>query len=198
MRSRRVRRQTVRMRQRRARQHRIRRIVGLLALAAVLLVTLLLTAFGTGQSRAPRATTGAGASAPARRASAATGRRHAGARCRSSSLCRRSACPRSATTRPATARCRSSRSAGRRTRGLRRLVHRVFGGGRREAPLLPAGRRPGPPTGSLDVGAPAGHGRLRAGRRHGRRPERLRPRRRAATARGSTSSRRQLRRCSSR
>jgi hypothetical protein len=57
MRSRRVRRQTVRMRQRRARQHRIRRIVGLLALAVVLLVTLVLTAFGTGQSRAPRVTT---------------------------------------------------------------------------------------------------------------------------------------------
>jgi hypothetical protein len=51
--SRRSRRQTVRMRQRRARARRIRRIVGLLFLVVVLLLTLLLTAFGTGQSTAP-------------------------------------------------------------------------------------------------------------------------------------------------
>jgi hypothetical protein len=43
------------MRQRRARARRIRRIVGLLLLASVLLVTLLLTAFGTARSRSPSA-----------------------------------------------------------------------------------------------------------------------------------------------
>jgi hypothetical protein len=42
------------MRQRRARARRARRIVGLLFLATVLLVTLLLTAFGTGRSRVVR------------------------------------------------------------------------------------------------------------------------------------------------
>jgi hypothetical protein len=47
------------MRQRKARARRIRRIVGLLFLVAVLVVTLLLTAFGTGRSEAPSIPTSA-------------------------------------------------------------------------------------------------------------------------------------------
>ena len=101
--------------QRRARQHRIRRIVGLLALAAVLLVTLVLTAFGTGQSRAPRATT-----APAHRLLPAGPPRPQVVAMQGVAAAplpvpqeRLSAIGYHA---PATARCRSSRSASRRTR----------------------------------------------------------------------------------
>ena len=52
---------------------------------------------------------------------------------------------------------------------LKRLWHAVVGGGG-GAPRwyqLPGGA--GPPTSALDVGAPSGNRRLRAGRRHGRR-----------------------------
>ena len=60
---------------------------------------------------------------------------------------------------------------------IRRLVHKVVGGGTGSPRWyqLPGGN--GPATAALDVGAPAAHGRLRAGRRHDRRHQQGRPQR---------------------
>ena len=155
MRSRRARRQTVRMRQRRARQHRIRRIVGLLVLAAVLLVTLLLTAFGTGRSQAPRATTAPASrlvpqGRPDRRSSPCRGRSRfsfPSPQERLSAIGYHAPGDGALPLEPLGQQANEGFLAALPP-GLRRR--------RREAPLLPARRRPRAGTGSLDVGAPAG------------------------------------------
>ena len=58
-----------------------------------------------------------------------------------------------------------------------RAFHRIFGGGGGGVAYYQLGGGDGPSTGSLNVGAAPGHGRLLAGRRHGRRASRRRPRR---------------------
>ena len=144
------------MRQRRARARRIRRIVGLGFLAVVLLVTLLLTAFGTGQSKAP-------ATPPARAAHAIP----AGPP-RPEAVAMQGSLPLQLPVQQArlTAIGYHAPSDGalaleplghKANQGfLRRLFHRIFGGGGSKVRYyqLPGGS--GPETGSLDVGAPAG------------------------------------------
>jgi hypothetical protein len=148
------------MRQRRARARRIRRIVGLTFLAAVLLVTLLLTAFGTGQSRAPAAPPET--VAPARAVPDGPPRPEVVAMQGSLPLqlpvqqARLTAIGYHAPSDGALALEPLGRKANQGF--LSRLFHRIFGGGGSKVRYyqLPGGSGPG--TGSLDAGAPAGTG----------------------------------------
>ena len=145
------------MRQRRARARRIRRIVGLTFLAAVLLVTLFLTAFGTDQSRAPAAPNAR--LAHARTIPAGPPRPEVIAMEGSLPLqlpvqqARLTAVGYHAASDGALALEPLGRKANQGF--LSRLFHRIFGGGGSKVRYYQLSGGSGPGTGSLDVGASA-------------------------------------------
>ena len=187
----------LRARRRRPERHATRFLV-IAFLSAVLLLTLLLTAFGTWTSTPV-------AARPMRFAERAPGRpadpadhRHGRRAADPASGRPERASRRSAITTPATARSRSTRVGRQGNEGLlARLWHKLAGGGR-EPRLVPAPRRPRPGHVGARRRRCARHRRLLAGQRHGRRHHRLRPRRAGRTARASTSGRNRRRRSSSR
>jgi hypothetical protein len=146
------------MRQRKARARRIRRIVGLLFLATVLLLTLILTAFGTGQQR--MSSTPSGTSPSSRLIP--TGPPRAEIVAMQGSLPLQLPVPQERLTAigyhaPGDGALALEPLGRKANEGfVVRLFHRVFGdgGGKVRYYQLSGGR--GPATGSLDVGAPAG------------------------------------------
>jgi hypothetical protein len=144
------------MRQRRARARRIRRTVGLLFLAALLLTTLFLTAFGTGRSSAPVAQVSARVPAgpvgpPRPQVVAMQGSlplQLPVAQERLSAIGFHGPGGGALALEP----------IGRKANEgfVTRLIHRVFGGGDGKVRYYQLSGGAGPATGSLDVGARAG------------------------------------------
>src|SRR5262249_51397038 len=153
---RRTRRETVRMRQKRARARRIRRIVALTLLVAAVLVTLFLTAFGTGQQER--------VSAPLGPAHAAT---VAPAPPRPEVVAMRGSLPLQLPVQQERLTAIGYHASGDNALALEplgrkanegflsRVFHRIFGGGGGNVRYYQLPGASGPSTTSLDVGAPA-------------------------------------------
>ena len=179
---------------------RKRRLAGLMLLAAVALVTLLLTAFGSGRSSAvPTA-----APAPATRLLPAGPPRPqvVALQVDAPAPAPGRAEPRDGDRLPrlrTTARSRSTRSAGRRTRvSSTRVAQSLFGGGTQRPPLLRARRQRRARDRLARRRRGSRHRRLRAGGRHDRRDHARTSWTASTTGPGSTFSPAATRRSSSR